>query len=205
MKGLTSRQQAILAYIKEFIEKHSYSPSYREIMHHFSFTSPGSVYKHVKTLQRKGYLESEKQASRSIIPTQYPASPSGTQELELSLIGNIAAGYPIEIFMCPQKITLPAALVPQAEITYVLRVHGNGFYEEAIQDGDLLLVETRQEVHAGETIIGVINQHNTIIKKYYPEGQYIRLESCHPEQNLTLRHDHLVIQGVLAGLLRYYF
>ncbi|MBA2368093.1 MAG: repressor LexA [Candidatus Protochlamydia sp.] len=204
MKGLTPKQQAILLYIQQFIERYCYSPSYREIMRHFAFASPGSVYKHIRTLERKGHLVSEKKMSRSIIPTLKPSSPAISKEIELTLIGHIAAGYPIEMFIQSQTIAVPSSLAPHPDTTYVLRVQGNGFQEEAIQDGDLLLVEARQEVLAGESIIGVINQHNTIIKRYYPEGQYIRLESCQADQTLTLRHDHLIIQGVLSGLIRYF-
>ncbi|WP_237753543.1 LexA family protein [Candidatus Protochlamydia amoebophila] len=60
MKGLTPKQQAILQFIQQFIETHQYSPSYREIMKHFSLASPASVHKHIQSLQRKGVLAAEK-------------------------------------------------------------------------------------------------------------------------------------------------
>ena len=72
MKGLTSKQREILHFIQRFIEQHQYSPSYREIMQHFDFTSPGSVYKHIHTLKRKGVLAAEKKSHRSLLPIQAP-------------------------------------------------------------------------------------------------------------------------------------
>lgn len=205
MKGLTPRQRDILLFIQQFIDTHRYSPSYREIMHHFGFTSPGSVYKHIQTLQRKGLLTAEKQCSRSLMPATSTASSNFKQEIGLPLIGHIIAGYPIEMFIQSQTIPIPASLVHNPDNTYVLQVQGDSFHEEFIQDGDLLLVEARSNVQAGETIIGLINQHDTIIKRYFPEGHYIRLESIHPHQQpLTLRHEHLSIQGILTGLIRAY-
>jgi len=59
VKGLTKRQREIVDFIRDYIAVHKYSPSYREIMGHFSFTSLGSVYKHIAVLKRKGVLLAE--------------------------------------------------------------------------------------------------------------------------------------------------
>jgi repressor LexA len=115
------------------------------------------------------------------------------------------AGYPIEMFIRSQTIAVPSSFVNHTNNTYVLRVQGDSLAEESIQDGDLLVIEARSSVQPGEIIIGSINQQDTVLKRYYPEGQYIRLESIHANHlSLTLRHDHLAIQGVLTNLLRFY-
>lgn len=204
MKGLTSKQRDILQFIQNFINENRYSPSYREIMEHFSFASPGSVYKYIQTLKRKGLLSSEKQCSRSLMPYE-TTSPSKVDkaEIELPFIGHLTGGYPIELFMQSQHLTIPTFMVPSPDKTYLLRVRGNQLYEEFIHDGDLLLVEARQEAQAGETIVALINQHEAIIKCYYPEGQYIRLEGHH-HQPMILRQTSVAIQGVLVGLIRTY-
>lgn len=205
MKGLTPKQLEILQYIQGYIEKNHFSPSYREIMGHFSLASPGSIYKYIRTLKRKGMLTAENKCSRSLSLTEPQKQMGMKSEIELPLIGNVAAGYPIEMFVKSQTLSVPVSMVHTPENTYVLRAQGDSFQEEWIQDGDLILVEARQEVQAGETILGLINQHDTIIKRYYLDGQYIRLESNHPNQQpLTLRSEHIFIQGVLVGLLRAY-
>ena len=40
---------------------------------------------------------------------------------------------------------------------------------------------------------------NSVLKRYYPEGQSIRLESS-DRSFLTVRSEHISIQGVLVGL-----
>jgi repressor LexA len=205
MKGLTSKQQEILHFIQRFIEQHHYSPSYREIMQHFDFTSPGSVYKHIHTLMRKGVLTAEKQSHRSLMPIQTPRPVVESKEIRLPLIGNISAGYPLELFVQPQMIVVPSSLVVVAENTYILKTQGDALQDEWIRDGDLLLIEARQDIQPGEIILGLINQHDTVLKRYYPEGQNIRLESQHPHvPSLTVRDEHILIQGVLVGLIRIY-
>ena len=57
MKNLTSRQSEVLSYIKIFLENKSYWPSFREIQAHFDFKSTNAVMGHIKSLEKKGYLE----------------------------------------------------------------------------------------------------------------------------------------------------
>jgi repressor LexA len=205
MKGLTPKQREVLHFIQRFIEQHRYSPSYREIMHHFNFTSPGSVYKYIHTLQRKGVLTAEKNSHRSLMPVQAPNPVIESKEIQLPLIGNISIGYPLELFVQPRMIAVPHSLILAPENTYILQTQGDALHDEWIQDGDLLLIEARQDIHPGEMILGLINQHDTVLKRYYPEGQNIRLESQHPHaSSLTVRNEHILIQGVLVGLLRMY-
>ncbi|MBA3722788.1 MAG: repressor LexA [Parachlamydiaceae bacterium] len=203
MKGLTQKQRDILNFIQNYIKEKNFSPSYRDIMEHFSLTSPGSVYNFIQTLKRKGALSNEKQCSRSLMPTETIVPKSSESEIQLPFIGNISGGIPIEMFVQSQTLTIPALLVPHPENTYILRAEGSSLNEELICDGDLLLVEARQEAQPGEIIVGLINQNETIIKKYYSEGLYIRLEG-HTHHSLTVRAETLLVQGVLVGLIRTY-
>lgn len=205
MKSLTPKQLAILEYIQLFIDQHHYSPSYREIMDHFQLTSPGSVYKHIRTLQKKGALSADKHSHRSIKPIQPVKSANAITDTKIPLIGNLSIGYPLELFIHPQMMSVPLSLLHTPENTYLLQVQGDALLNERMQDGDLLLIEARQEIQPGEIVLGLINQTDTVLKRYYPEGQYIRLESQEGNvRSLIVRCEHIVIQGALIGLLRVY-
>jgi len=203
MKGLTKRQREIIDYIQEFITNNRYSPSYREIGHHFKFNSLGTVYKHVDALKRKGMLLNKNKASRSIAPTEQIVKPQQQTEIEVPFIGNISAGIPIQTFSQTKQLSVPRGLIHAPEKTYALRVQGNSLSEEMIADGDLLLVEARQEAHPGETVVALINGHDTIIKKYYEESPYVRLLSSYAVHHPIILHaENVVVQGVVVGLLR---
>jgi repressor LexA len=205
MKGLTPRQQEILDFIQLFIIECRYSPSYREIMDHFSFTSPGTVYKFIQTLKRKGVITDEKHSPRSITPLQALPIYKESADLQLPLIGNLSIGYPLELFIQPQMIPVTPSLVHNPDSTYILQTQGDSLKEEGIFDGDLLLIEARQDIQPGEIILGLINQHDTLLKRFYPEGQNIRLESQYSAAPpLTIRYEHISIQGVLISLMRVY-
>jgi len=205
MKGLTPRQLQVLQFIQGFIDQHHYSPSYREIMLHFKMTSPGSVYKHIRTLKRKGALSSNKHSYRSLKPIQSNKPAKESSNIQLPLIGNLSVGYPLELFIKPRMMEVPRSLAHAPDDTYILQAQGDALREESIQNGDLLLIEARQDIQPGEIVLGLINQTDTILKRYYPEGQYIRLENQNLHtHSLIVRCEHIVIQGVLVGLIRAY-
>lgn len=203
MKGLTKRQRELVDYIQEFIVHNRYSPSYREIGQHFGFSSLGSVYKHITTLKKKGVLFNESKVSRSLTTAEEPISAPTGSETKVSLIGQIAAGIPIQTFPQIQQIQVPASYVHCPDKTYALRAHGDSLTEEMIADGDILLVEARQDAHPGETVIALINEHDIIVKKYYPEGDFVRLVSAHAHHHPILLHqEDVVIQAVVVSLIR---
>lgn len=62
----TKKQRELLAYINEFIEKHGYSPSYREIMKGLNYTSVATVALHVNSLIKRGHLKKRDRSARSL-------------------------------------------------------------------------------------------------------------------------------------------
>ena len=204
MKELTKRQRELVDYIGEFIANNRYSPSYREISKRFGFSSLGSVYKHVNALKRKGVLLGEPKRSRSIAPANVP-TPQNQTEVEIPFIGHLVGGLPVQMFPQPKQMTVPKSLVHAPEKTYALRVHGNFLIEEMIAANDILLVEVRQDVHPGETVVALINGHDTIVKKCYPEGTHVRLLSAYAEHHpILLRQDDVLVQAIVIGLIRSY-
>ena len=69
MKRLTDRQREILHFIKDYIQKHRYSPTCREIGEHFGF-SFSNAFNILNALRRKGCLEWEdgKPRTHSLLP-----------------------------------------------------------------------------------------------------------------------------------------
>lgn len=204
MKGVTKRQREIIDFIQEFISSHRYSPSYREIGHHFGFSSLGSVHKHVDALKRKGLLAAQEKSSRSLAPLEPSPTTDHQIEIDIPLIGQVTAGQPIQTFSQSQHVAVPRSLIHVPEKTYALRIHGDGLNEEMIAEGDIILVEARQQAHPGETVIALINGHDTIIKKIYPEGQQIRLTGCRAHHHpIIVKTQDIFIQGIVLALLRH--
>lgn len=206
MKTLTKRQKEILDFIREWIEKKGYSPTFREIMRHFNFSSVGTVVTHMKALSEKGYILSDPRKRRSLIPLSTEQDNKGSTEIELPFVGMVQASFPIEMYPDTKTMRVPSLFVRYPDITYVLQVQGNSLENELMRDGDLLVVEARQEAESGELVIGSSVYNETIIRRYYPEGEFARLEG--PLENdapILLKHDEFRLHGVISGLLRSYF
>jgi repressor LexA len=65
MKGLTDRQAKVLRFIYEFINKHCYSPTVREIASYFCISAKAAQ-DHLVVLKRKSVLKSEGSKPRTI-------------------------------------------------------------------------------------------------------------------------------------------
>ena len=55
---LTPAQERVYRFVQDYLKDRGYSPSYEEIREHLGFRSLNAVYKHLKQLQQRGYLQS---------------------------------------------------------------------------------------------------------------------------------------------------
>ncbi|MBR0403025.1 hypothetical protein IJI55_00530 [Candidatus Saccharibacteria bacterium] len=63
---LTKKQTALLNFIREFMDTHDYSPSYREICAGLGLKSPASVAEHINNLVAIGAIKKHDGAARSL-------------------------------------------------------------------------------------------------------------------------------------------
>ena len=123
---------------------------------------------------------------------------------ELPLLGQVAAGEPIEAIEEDNTIAVPEQLV-RRDNTFCLRIKGESMIEEGIRDGDYIIVEGRDTANQGETIVALIGDEATV-KKYYREVDgRVRLQPANPSMEpIYVSEDRLQIRGVVVGLMRHY-
>lgn len=205
MEGLTPKQKAILQFINRTLDEKGVAPSYREIKEYFQLSSLGSVTQYIGILEKKGALRKKKQCHRSLEPFFNEHEKKQQILHNIPWIGNLSIGYPLELFRQPQFMNIPDYLLHEPDNTYLIQVQGDSLQTEGFFGGDFLLIESRQDISVGETILGLINQTDSILKKYYPEEDQIRLVSQNPVISpITVNSQHLTIQGVLVSMFRIY-
>jgi repressor LexA len=203
MKGLTERQRTILDFIESYIASKQYSPSYAEIQKHFGFSSLGSVYKHIQTLKRKGHLTAESGCNRSLALPRH--SEPITQENALPHIGRVSMGYPLETFLKWEDIAVPPHLVRDSSTSDLISVQGDEMSDDHFLSGDLLIVEAADDALPGDTVLSIIHDDECMIRRFFPEGIYTRLESSNPDvAPIVLPAEDVSIQGIIVGLMRSY-
>jgi len=200
---LTERQKQVLDFVREFAAENGYTPTHREICEEFGFSSYGTVHKHLKLLERKGYLRRHWNQKRGL-----ELAPLAVSEVEpllskLPFFGRIAAGRPIEAIAGDESVTVPKHLLGAAsEDHYVLEVAGDSMIEEGIHDGDLVVVSRREEAGVGEMVVALVGDEATL-KRFFPEGDRVRLQPANQRMDPIYAPAREVrVQGVVVGLMR---
>lgn len=205
--ALTKKQRQILDYVEEFVESNGYSPSYEEIAEHFGYSSLATVHEHLSNLEQKGFLRKNYNKSRSLEVVR--ADVQGAIAVELPLLGNVAAGLPIEALPQDETISVPHDMVRRGN-NYVLRVKGESMIDEQIRDGDYIIVNSRQTAENGEMVVALVADGSpsgsATVKKFYREpGNRIRLQPANPTMQPMYYAAHEVqIQGIVVGVIRKY-
>jgi repressor LexA len=198
---LTKRQKEILDFLTGFIDENGYSPSMEEIAKHFQFASLNAVFKHLAALESRGHLHRDPNRARSIQLS--PVQATGVQTLPL--FGYIAAGKPIEAISDTEALQVPEIFLPRKGQYYVLRVQGESMIDEHIQDGDYVVVESRQVANPGDTVVALIDGESVTLKKFYPEGAQVRLQPANAAlAPLVLEAARVKIQGIVVSVMRKY-
>ena len=193
---LTKRQRDILAFIRDYREEQNISTTLEEIADHFGVNRV-TIIGHVRELERKGAItKGDRNTSRSIQPAE--EAPREIQAVQI--LGRIAAGAPIETIENPEELTLQDLLPPGKDV-YALRVKGDSMIEDAICDGDLVLVERRQEARDGETVVAVLPGEEATLKRFYLEGDGVRLQPANSTME-PIRVPAFEIRGVVVSVIR---
>jgi repressor LexA len=205
--AITKRQRQVYDFISEFVQRNGYSPSFDEIREGMDLSSLATVHKHITNLEKKGLLTRDYNRSRSIdlLPPKgrLKQAMSVNTGLVLPLLGRIAAGQPIEAVQNPETISL-ADFVRSKEV-FVLEVRGESMQDEAILNGDYVLVEKAKTAHNGDIVVALVDGTDATLKRFFREGENIRLQPS----NMTMKPiivpaGAVEVQGRVIGVLRKY-
>src|SRR5208337_525601 len=157
--AITRRQRELYDFISRFVSEKGYSPSFEEIKDAMGLNSLATVHKHVTNLEKKGLLTRGYNQSRSIdlVPPKgkLKQSMAVNTAVVLPLVGRIAAGQPIEAVQSNETISL-ADFVRSKEV-FVLEVRGDSMQDEAILDGDYVMVEKLKTAHNGDIVVALVD------------------------------------------------
>jgi repressor LexA len=200
---LTERQKEILEFIGRTIQARGVAPTHREICDHFGYSSYGTVHKHLKLLERKGYLKRHWNQKRGVELAADAEEGLQPRVVEVPYLGRIAAGRPIESVPGHEHVPIPPHLLHgRPGEHYVLRVQGESMIDEGIHDGDFVVVLRRQEARAGEMVVALVENEVTL-KRFFPEGATVRLQPAHPSMEpIRVPARAVQVQGIVVGLMR---
>lgn len=202
-EGLSNRQNEILTFIKKYTAKNNYPPSIREISKGVNLKSPATTHVHVKNLIEKGYLKrniNNHKLLELLVPNEF--EQANTTTIKVPLLGNVAAGNPIEAIENPEEyISLPTELVPRNSEVFTLKVKGESMINVGILDKDIVIIERSNTAKNGEIVVAMNEDNEVTLKTFYKEENYIRLQ---PENDFMtpIIMKNVTILGKAIGLYR---
>jgi len=217
---LTKRQQAVLKFIRTFVEAEERSPTLSEIAKGVGSSAVSTIHKHVQHLMDKGFLvRSHGKGNNLVVATAAEdegSSPrpdrSGRGEARgettpivriFPFCGDVAAGSPILPESRALPIEVPNSIHRQRDELFVLRVRGESMIEDAILDGDLVVLQRKGEYRNGDRVVALIDRDEVTLKEFRRDAQGVWLIPHNPElQPRCYAPQRIDIQGVLVGVMR---
>lgn len=203
--NLTPRQVDVLVAIRNYRHLHGYAPTMQELADQLG-TSKVTIFEHIGALEKKRIIRRDPHKARSIEIVADKKLPDEFRSTKLPLLGNIAAGSPIEAVENREEIDLEQLFNARAGV-YVLRVRGDSMIEDHLCDGDYVVIERRDSARNGEQVVALIlDTGEATLKRFYREpGGKIRLQPANSSmQPRYVDAENLRIQGVVIGVLRSY-
>jgi repressor LexA len=207
------RRQRILDCIARTVEERGYPPSVREIADAVGLASTSAVHHHLIALERDGLIERGVNASRALRLTarREPGAhaskvtpfrmPVERETLNLPVMGEIAAGQPIEAYEdAAETLAVPASLEARPD-SYVLRVRGKSMIDALIDDGDFVIVQPQATARDGDIVVALLEDNGVTLKRYFREEDRIRLQPANAEME-PIYATEVQIQGKVVGVIR---
>ena len=197
----TPRQKQILDFVTRSIDRRGFAPSIQEICDHFDLASTATVHKHLKNLAARGLLTRESHRSRAL---EVPSANAG-EAVEIPLLGRVAAGVPIEAIANSDTISIPADWLGRGE-RFALRVSGDSMIDAHIEDGDVVVVERKENARDGDTVIALVDDAEATLKIFRSQADgRVRLEPRNESlKPMVFEASRVRIQGTVVGVLRRY-
>ena len=206
-KSLSQRQEAILAFINEYMDDHGYPPSIREIGSAAGISSTSVVDYNLRVLERDGYLRRDREVSRGLGLSAASERFGRPRMVRIPLVGRIAAGEPIEAVSGEQEaLEFSANLI--SDDCYALQVKGKSMIEDLIDDGDIVVVRPQETANNGDIVVALLVNEGSeagaaTLKRLYRERGQVRLQPANAAMEpIYVRPEELRVQGKVVALLR---
>jgi repressor LexA len=204
---LTGRQREIWSFLVEYVDRHGYPPTVREIGEAVGLASPSTVHAHLANLERAGLLKRDPTKPRALeLVGRSKGATKGSETVaelpKLPLLGQIAAGGPL---LAEENVEDQIAVPESLRGDFLLRVKGDSMIEAGILHGDVVVVRRAQEARDGEIVVALAGDDESAdeatVKRFFRESGRIRLQ---PE-NAALEPiyaPHVQILGKVVGVFR---
>jgi len=227
---LTKKQQQLLSFIDKRVSETGVSPSFEEMKDALGLKSKSGIHRLITALEERGFIRRLPHRARALEVIRSPSAEVGKKAKsaaivkpvfgkpkhsgieapagdisELPVLGRIAAGTPIEAIQHEvDRVAAPTALLASGE-HYILEVQGESMIEAGIHDGDMAIIQRKDDATTGDIVVALVDGEEATLKRLRKKGASIALEAANPEfETRIFGADRVSVQGKLVGLMRRY-
>ncbi|MFP4623966.1 MAG: LexA family protein [Gemmatimonadota bacterium] len=168
MQALTTLERDVLDYLVEYVRRHTYQPSVREIGAEFGIKSTKTVSELLQSLADKGWIERDSSRSRGVrlLGLDLGLDVVSVPHIDVHLSEPLAE--PLDSLALDRRIAGPAA-------SFLVSMVGDSMGQEGIRDGDLLLVEPvpEQELIDGDLVLCRLESDTCVRRFRHQDGAAI--------------------------------
>jgi repressor LexA len=222
---LTKKQKNLLVFINKKIRSTGVSPSYEEMKNSLNLKSKSGIHRLISALEERGFIRRLPHKARALEVLKLPETASAndiynsfspsvikggldennstTEDNEIPILGEIAAGSPVEAIQNEiSRIPLPVSLNKNDNF-FGLKIQGDSMIEAGINDGDTVIIKKTDKADNGQIVVALIDDYEAMLKRIRVKGKTVALESANKNYETKIfGPDRVKVQGVLVSLYR---
>ena len=222
---LTKKQKNLLLFINKKLRSSGISPSYEEMKESLNLKSKSGIHRLISALEERGFIRRLPHKARALEVIKLPETASANdiyntfspsvikggldqkksnnKDMEIPILGKIAAGTPVEAIQNEiARIPLPSNLEKNGEY-FGLRVQGDSMIEAGISEGDTVIVKKTDTAENGKIVVALVDDHEAMLKRIRKKGKTVALESANRNYETKIfGPDRVKVQGILVSLYR---
>mgnify|MGYP001285840394 CR=1 len=222
---LTKKQKNLLLFINKKLRSSGISPSYEEMKESLNLRSKSGIHRLISALEERGFIKRLAHKARALEVIKLPETASANDiynnfspsvikggldesnskkgEVDIPVLGNIAAGTPVEAIQNEvSRVPLPNNIEKNGEY-FGLKVQGDSMIEAGINDGDTVIVKKANTADNGKIVVALIDDNEAMLKRIRRKGKTIALESANRNYETKIfGPDRVKVQGILVSLYR---
>ena len=222
---LTKKQKNLLLFINKKLRASGVSPSYEEMKDSLNLKSKSGIHRLISALEERGFIRRLAHKARALEVIKLPETASANDiynsfspsvirggldtennkfnEMEIPVLGSIAAGTPVEAIQNEiSRIPLPNNLEKNGQY-FGLKVKGDSMIEAGINEGDTVIIRRSDTADNGKIVVALIDEHEAMLKRIRRKGKTVALESANRNYETKIfGPDRVKVQGVLVSLYR---
>ena len=222
---LTKKQKNLLLFINKKLRSSGISPSYEEMKESLNLRSKSGIHRLISALEERGFIKRLAHKARALEVIKLPETASANDiynnfspsvikggldesnskkgEVDIPVLGSIAAGTPVEAIQNEvSRVPLPNNIEKNGEY-FGLKVQGDSMIEAGINDGDTVIVKKANTADNGKIVVALIDDNEAMLKRIRRKGKTIALESANRNYETKIfGPDRVKVQGILVSLYR---